>query len=300
VTESSGRVRFGLYGGLTGDWARTVERVRLAEELGFDSFWVADHPISQGRDPWSHLAGLAAVTRRIRLGTLVTSVYYRPMALLAGIVADVDRISGGRVVLGIGIGDNPRDSARLGVPYPSVGGWQDALGEALRLLRPLLAGEEIVVPGGESVVLKPGPLQARVPILLAGGGEKVTLRQVAEHADASNVGAGSPMGSAWTLEDVRRKHAVLREHCRAVGRPYGSVLRTHFVALFEFGEGVETREESFNTAIGRYLVLRADPAGAIARYRALADAGVQYVIVAGLDDPAAMRLFGAQVLPSVG
>jgi alkanesulfonate monooxygenase SsuD/methylene tetrahydromethanopterin reductase-like flavin-dependent oxidoreductase (luciferase family) len=299
VTEGGGRVRFGLYGGLSADWARNVERVQLADELGFDSFWIADHPISHGRDPWSYLAGLAAVTRRIRLGTQVTSANYRPLALLARIVADVDRISGGRVVLGIGIGDDPRDSARLGVPYPPVAERQAALDDALRLLRPMLAGEEVALPGGESVLLKPGPAQARVPILIAGGGEKVTLRQVAEHADASNFGAGGPIGNAWTLDDVRRKYAVLREHCRAIDRPYESVLRTYAGGLFGFGEGVETREEYLTSGLGhRYLVLRADPAGAIAYYRALAETGVQYVILTGLDDPVAVRLFAERVAPA--
>ena len=298
VAESGGQLRFGLYG-VTNDWARDVERITLAEELGFDSFWVADHPISHGRDSWTQLAALAVVTRRIRLGTLVTSYNYRPLALLARIVADVDRISGGRVVLGIGIGDNPRDSARLGVPYPSVRERQAALGDALRLLRPMLAGEEVTLPSNESVVLQPPPMQARVPVLIAGGGEKGTLRQVAEHADASNFGAGGPIGNAWTLDDVRSKYAVLREHCQAVGRPNESVLRTYFGGLIGFGEGVETREEPFTSGLGhRYLVLRADPAGAVAHYRTLREAGVQYVIVGGLDDPASVRLFAERVLPS--
>jgi alkanesulfonate monooxygenase SsuD/methylene tetrahydromethanopterin reductase-like flavin-dependent oxidoreductase (luciferase family) len=294
------RLRFGVYLGLIDQWSREVELAQLAEDLGFDSFWIADHPVSQGGDPWSHLAALAAVTRRLRLGTLVTSVNYRPLVLLARIVADVDRISDGRVVLGIGIGDDARDSARLAVPYPPVHERQAALGNALQLLRPLLSGEEVALPGGERLMLTPGPVQSRVPILLAGGGEKVTLRQVAEHADASNFGPGGPIGGAWTLDDVRRKYAVLREHCRATGRPYESVLRTYFGGLFELGDGVETREEPFTTAIGRYLVLRADPGGAIAYYQALAGAGVQYVILAGLDDPATLTRFGERVMPAFG
>ena len=298
MAEGGGRPRFGLYG-LTNDWARDVERVQLAEALGFDAFWAADHPLSHGRDPWSYLAALAAVTRRIRLGTLVTSANYRPLALLARIVADVDRISGGRVVLGIGIGDNPRDSARLGVPYPPVPARQAALAAALRVLRPLLAGEAAELPGGERVALTPGPAQARVPILLAGGGERVTLRQVADYADATNFGPGSPIGSAWTLDDVRRKYAVLRAHCLAVGRPYDSVLRTHFGPL-RLAEGAETRERWVTSALGsRFLGLQTDPAGAAAHYRALIDGGVQYIIVQGLHDPAAVRLFGERVLPAV-
>jgi alkanesulfonate monooxygenase SsuD/methylene tetrahydromethanopterin reductase-like flavin-dependent oxidoreductase (luciferase family) len=123
-------------------------------------------------------------------------------------------------------------------------------------------------------VIRPGPSQApRVPILVAGGGEKVTLRQVAQYADASNFGAGNTIGSAWTLDDVRRKYVALRGHCEAVGRPYDSVLRTYFGGVLEFGEGVQTREEHFRTAFGQYLVLHGDPKGAVAHYRALVDAG---------------------------
>jgi len=298
VAAAGARLRVSLYG-LTHDWARDVERVQLAEALGFDAVWVADHPLSHGRDPWTYLAALAAVTRRLRLGTLVTSANYRPLALLARIVADVDRISGGRVVLGIGIGDNPRDAARLGVPYPPVPARQAALAAALRVLRPLLAGAEAELPGGERLRLDPPPAQERVPVLLAGGGERVTLRQVAEHADAANFGAGSPMGRAWTLADVRRKYAALRAHCQAVGRPYASVLRTYSSGLV-LEEGGEPREEPVTSALGhRYLILRGDPAGVAAHYRTLADAGVQYLIVQGLADPAAVRRFGERVLPAI-
>jgi alkanesulfonate monooxygenase SsuD/methylene tetrahydromethanopterin reductase-like flavin-dependent oxidoreductase (luciferase family) len=138
-----------------------------------------------------------------------------------------------------------------------------------------------------------------VPILVAGGGEKVTLRQVAQYADASNFGPGDTTGNAWTVDDVRRKYEALRGHCEAVGRAYDSVLRTYFGGLLEFGESVHTREEQFRTAFGQYLVLHGDPKGAVAHYRALVDAGVRYIIIVGLTDPEALRLFAEQVVPEV-
>ena len=127
----------------------------------------------------------------------------------------------------------------------------------------------------------------------------MTLRQVAQYADASNFGAGNTIGNAWSLADVRRKYGALREHCDAVGRPYDSVLRTYFGGVLEFGQHVRTREEHFDTAYGKYLVLHGDPNGAIAHYRALVDAGARYIIVAGLADTTALRLFAEQVVPQV-
>lgn len=304
VAEGARRVRFGLYGGLLPDWSRGLEWVQLAEELGFDSFWMADHPVAHGRDCWTYLAALATVTSRIRLGSLVSCVYYRAPALLARIVADVDMISNGRVVLGLGIGDVEREFAQLGLAYPPVRERQAALGETLEVLPQLLGGEEVSLSGAHlrvnGAVIRPGPPQKpHVPILVAGGGEKVTLRQVAQYADASNFGAGNTMGNAWTLDDVRRKYEALRGHCEAVGRPYDSVLRTYFGGVLEFGERVQTREEHFSTAFGQYLVLHGDPKGAVAHYRALVDAGVRYIILVGLADPQALRLFAEQVVPQV-
>ncbi len=269
VAEGTRRVRFGLYGVLKPDWTRTLEWAQLAEEVGFDSFWLADHPVAHGRDCWTYLAALATGTRRIRLGSLVSCVFYRPPALLARIVADVDMISNGRVVLGLGIGDVAREFAQLGLAYPSVPERQAALGEALQALPRLLGGEEVSLSGSHvrvaSAVIRPGPSQEpHVPIL-----------------------------------DVRRKYVALRGHCETLGRPYDSVLRTYFGGVLEFGESVRTREEHFSTAFGQYLVLHGDPKGAVAHYRALVDAGARYFIVVGLDDAKALRLFAEQVVPEV-
>src|SRR5258708_25147707 len=95
-----------------------IEFVRLAEELGFDSYWANDHP-TRTADPWNVLTALAATTKRIRLGSLVSCVYYRNPVVLARQAADVDRLSGGRLVLGIGIGDDAREFEHVGVRIPS-------------------------------------------------------------------------------------------------------------------------------------------------------------------------------------
>lgn len=121
------RIRFGIYGGPARDWPAAAEWGQMVEELGFDSYWVGDHPVQFPFDCWAHLAALAAVTERIRLGPLVGCALYRHPLLLARQVADVDRVSNGRVVLGLGIGDAPQEFAQLGLRYGSARERQEAL-----------------------------------------------------------------------------------------------------------------------------------------------------------------------------
>ncbi len=111
---------------------------QMAEGLGFDSFWRTDHPMV-GHDCWTTLAALAAVTRTIRLGTQVSCVAYRSPVLLARMAADIDAISHGRLVLGLGSGDMPREFQQMGLAYPTIQERQAALEEAIRIIRPRLA-----------------------------------------------------------------------------------------------------------------------------------------------------------------
>jgi len=231
VAEAAQRVRFGIDGGgppgglpALVDWAQTVE------DLGFDSLWVGDHTMGRW-DCWTALAALAVRTRRLRLGPLVSCVYYRPPALLARIAADVDVLSGGRLVLGLGVGDIPTEFAQLGLRYPPVPERQTALAETVEIVRGLWGGAPFTFEGAHfrvaEAAVRPGPVQRpRVPLLIAGGGERTTLAQVARYADAANFGPTAATGSAWGTEEVRRKYAALREHCARIGRLYESVLRT--------------------------------------------------------------------------
>ena len=113
VTAGADRARFGIVKGPVEDWRALAEFVPHLEAFGFDSYWLSDHPMFSV-DCWTTLAAVAATTQRIRLGSQVSCVYYRNPALLAGIVADVDRISAGRLVLGLGIGDLPDEFTQLG------------------------------------------------------------------------------------------------------------------------------------------------------------------------------------------
>jgi len=245
VAEGQHRVRFGIYGGPARDWSAAVEWIQMVEELGFDSYWVGDHPVQFPFDCWAHLAALAAVTKRVRLGPLVGCALYRHPVLLARQVADVDRVSGGRVVLGLGVGDARQEFVALGLRYEGARKRQEALEEVVQVVPALWNEQPITFVGKHLEVtearVEPGPLQQpHVPILIAGGGERVTLRQVAQYADASNFGAGNIIGNAWSPEDVRRKYGVLREHCQAFGRPYESILRTHFNLGFELGKSEQS------------------------------------------------------------
>src|SRR5258708_956397 len=119
-----------------------IEFVQHAEELGFDSYWANDHPTRTG-DPWTVLTALAATTKRIRLGSLVSCVYYRNPVVLARQAADVDRLSRGRLVLGLGIGDDAREFEQLGLPFPPSVERHEALEESIEIVTRLWGGQPV-------------------------------------------------------------------------------------------------------------------------------------------------------------
>jgi alkanesulfonate monooxygenase SsuD/methylene tetrahydromethanopterin reductase-like flavin-dependent oxidoreductase (luciferase family) len=298
VAEGERRIRFGVFGGQP-EHAFAIDWSQRAEALGFDSIWLPDHPTLGRRDPWLQLALRAAATSRIRLGTLVTCVYYRHPVVLARHVADVDAVSQGRLVLGVGIGDVANEFAHLGLAYPPVTQRQAALAEALAIVAPLLAGETVTLEGAyfqtDGAKLNGAAVQQpRVPVLIAGGGEKTTLGQVATYADMSNF-----IGNAWSLDDVRRKYEVLRERLAESGRPFESVLRSYFLRVRLVTSGEPTFEPVASGDM-RFERLVATPAGVVAHCQALVAAGVRYFIVQGLaDDLELLRLFGEEVISAV-
>jgi alkanesulfonate monooxygenase SsuD/methylene tetrahydromethanopterin reductase-like flavin-dependent oxidoreductase (luciferase family) len=130
-------VRFGVACGPWWEAYGLIEYVQALEELGVDSFWAIDHPMLFGADCWTMLAALATTTRRIRLGSLVSCVYYRHPALLARMAADVDRLSHGRLVLGLGMGDSAIEFERMGISLQPVRQRQRGLEETIRIVRGL-------------------------------------------------------------------------------------------------------------------------------------------------------------------
>jgi F420-dependent oxidoreductase-like protein len=195
-----------------------------AEDAGFDSVWVMDHyfqlpPLGGPDEPmleaYTLLGALAARTRRVQLGTLVTGVTYRNPGILAKIVTTLDIISRGRAILGIGGAWYDVEHRGLGVEYPSDRVRLDMLEEAVQVCRAMFTGDDVSFNGDhyqlDHARNLPRPVQAGGPkIMIGGGGEKRTLRLVAQYADKCNV--------TGDVETLSRKIAVLHRHCADVGR----------------------------------------------------------------------------------
>jgi F420-dependent oxidoreductase-like protein len=218
-----------------------------AEAAGVDSVWVMDHfyqlPALGGADQpileaYTLLGALAARTERVQLGTLVTGVTYRNPAMLAKIVTTLDVISKGRAILGIGAAWHDIEHWGLGFEFPPVKERMDRLEEAVQICRQMFDADHTTFAGTHSstsdVRNLPRPIQARIPIMIGGGGEKRTLKLVAQYADACNI--------AGDEATIAHKIGVLRGHCEAIGRDPGEVSVTRMAALFRTTSDEETRQ----------------------------------------------------------
>jgi alkanesulfonate monooxygenase SsuD/methylene tetrahydromethanopterin reductase-like flavin-dependent oxidoreductase (luciferase family) len=309
VAEGQHTVRFAIVGAFIREWPQRLEFVQRSEDLGFDAYWANDHP-TRSMDCWATLAALAAATRTMRLISLVSCIYYRSPALLARLAADVDLLSNGRLVLGLGLGDDTQEFAQLQLPFPPVRERQEALEETLHIVSGLWHDAPFSYHGRHFQVADAGisprpPQQPHVPILIGGGGERVTLRHVARYADMSNFGAHEWTGGAYDMEDVRRKCAALRQHCAALGRPYESVLRSHYTPLLVLAKtpaALQSKKSSTRIPDPQLhtVPLFATPSEAIAHYQALADAGMQYFLAqVSADDDETVQLFASDVIPAI-
>ena len=170
-------------------------------------------------EAWELLAAWAAITKTVRLGTLVTGNTYRHPPVLAKMVATLDHVSNGRAILGLGAAWHEGEHAMYGLPFPSTGGRLSRMDEAARVLRLLLDQPVSTFEGKhyrlKDAVAEPKPLQRRLPILIGGGGEQKTLRTVARYADYWH-GHGTP-------EVIRHKLDVLAAHCVEVGRDVAEI-----------------------------------------------------------------------------
>lgn len=213
---------------------KLAEIARTADQAGFYSLWVMDHffqigmvgpPENEMLEAYSTLTYLAAVTERVKLGALVTGVIYRYPGILVKTATTLDVLSGGRAYLGIGAAWNEEESKGLGVPFPPVAERFERLEETLQIARQMWSDDESAYEGNHyrlgRTLNSPQPLsQPHPPILIGGGGEKKTLRLVAQYADACNLFAR--MGP----DTVRHKLDVLRGHCEDVGRDYDEIEKT--------------------------------------------------------------------------
>jgi len=262
-----------------------------ADAVGFDSIWVMDHffqirtlgppeaPMLEGQ---TALGFLAAHTGRARLGLMVGGIHYRAPGLWIKATTTLDVLSGGRAWFGIGAAWNEQESAALGFPMPPLGdrfGW---LEDTLRMAHGMWSGgsgsgeplEGKYVTATRLLNSPQSISKPRVPILVGGGGERKTLRLVAQYADACNVFGRSP-------EFIRDKFAVLREHCERLGRPYDEIERTVLTS-------VDPETESADQIVERF--------------GGLAEAGAQHLIfgVRGVGaDSSRLERIGSEVFPQL-
>ena len=239
-------MKFSFWSSSGHSWEHIVDTCRHAERAGWDGVWIPDHFMAPAAgygdetdpeaDPelrvtheaWALLAALAVAVPRIRLGPLVCGNTYRHPAVLAKMAATVDRISGGRLVLGLGAGWQENEHHAYGIEFSTVAGRFDRLDEACRVIKALFSATRADFAGRHyrltNAPLEPKPLQEPLPLLIGGGGERRTLRIVAEHADEWNVWA--------TPEEFAHKYEVLERHCDAVGRDRADIATSAQALVF--------------------------------------------------------------------
>ena len=284
---------------------------QATERLGFDAFFRSDHYQVMGdgdglpgpTDAWTTLAGLARETTRIRLGTLVSSVTYRPPGILAIQVAQVDQMSGGRIELGLGTGWFEQEHLAYGIPFPAkrfgmleeqleviTGLWNTPVGARYNF-----AGEHYALVDSPAL---PKPTQARVPVIVGGGGAKRTPRLAARFATEFNL----PFPE---FADITAKFDGVRAACEAIDRDPAEL--TYSAALIAVGGRDEAEFSRRAAAVGREPAelrehgLAGTAAEIVDRLGALADSGVEcvYLQIMDLSDLDHLEFLAAEVVPQL-
>ncbi len=214
-------------------WSAMLDVARRIEAAGYESAWVYDHfhtvpePTQEPTyECWTLMAALAVTTETVRLGQMCTCNSYRPPAYLAKVASSIDAISGGRLDFAIGAGWYEHEYLAYGYPFPKGSVRIGQLAEAVKVIKAMWTQDEAHFEGKyyrvDGAINRPRPLQKpHPPLWIAGGGEKLTLRLVAEEADYSNWGG--------TVETFKRKSQILDAHCEAVGRDPAEITRTLIV-----------------------------------------------------------------------
>jgi F420-dependent oxidoreductase-like protein len=294
------------------DFAALAERAEACEQAGFHSLWLADHLWARGMpdvdylESWTALTALAMCTTRLRLGTLVLCNSYRNPALVAKMAATFDRISGGRLELGIGAGWMDEEYRGYGYHFPTTRVRIEQLEEGLEVMRRLF-GETRSTFQGKYYALddapnNPKPLQTPAPpITIGGAGERLLLKVVAKYADRWNC----PMNAAHELP---HKLEVLRSHCAEVGRDPNDITVSEqaIVVLGADDADFKNRWALAKQLLGDFadldaLAVRGTPDAVVDGLRAKAAKGVRLLTImfGDLAPVETLRLFGERVLPAL-
>ena len=289
-------MKFGLqinsftWPGGPGEIGPTLARVtRAADDAGFDSIWVMDHffqirglgpPEAPMLDGMTALGFMAAHSEKARIGLMVGGIHYRPPGLWIKAHTTLDVLTGGRAWFGIGAAWNEEESRALGFPMPPLRERFEWLEDTLKMAYGMWSGgsgsgeafEGKQVTASRLLNSPQSISRPRVPIMIGGGGERKTLRLVAQYADGCNVFGGP--------ERIAHKYAVLREHCEKLGRPYEEIERSCLPS-------VDLDRES--------------PQEVVDRFGALGEAGAQHIIFSlrGVADTSKLERLGAEVFPQL-
>jgi F420-dependent oxidoreductase-like protein len=293
----------------TAKWAKAVEIAQLAEDLGYDSLWVYDHMHNVPRpaqetvfECWTTLAAISQRTSRIMLGQMVGCAPYRNPALLAKITANLDVISGGRLIWGIGAGWYRSEFAGYGYEFASPADRIRVMRETVEIVTGMWREPSFSYSGRHFTLDRaecdPKPIQSPRPqVLIGGGGEQLTLRVVARLADAANFG-GKP-------HEFAAKCEILKEHCKAVGRDYDEIAKTWSPEVFirateaelvAAGSRSTFGEEFESWRAGNLVGTPEQVAEKVAEYAALGCTGF-YPWCSDYPDTQTMRLFAERVIP---
>jgi alkanesulfonate monooxygenase SsuD/methylene tetrahydromethanopterin reductase-like flavin-dependent oxidoreductase (luciferase family) len=278
---------------------------RLLEQGGLDSIWVGDHffpwsaEIDQAApaiEAWTTLTYLLARHPRLRGGAIVLSQGYRPPALLAKMGADLQWLSGGRFVLGIGAGWKENEYRAYGYDFPRDGVRLDQLEEAVQVIRKMWTEDTPTFHGQhyqiENAYCFPRP-EPTPPILIGGAGPKRTLRIVAQHGDWCNLNGAD-------LDFCRERLDVLREHCRAVGRNYDEIVKTYSCDSFAVAPTREAAQQMIDSSFfERYFQIAGTPDTVAQRLQEFVDLGITHFILRFVDFPSTSgaELFLKEVMP---
>lgn len=280
-----------------------------AEAQGYYSIWLYDHfhtvptPTQEMTfECWISTAALARDTKRVRIGQIVTCNSYRNPALLAKMASTVDVLSHGRLDFGLGAGWYEHEYKAYGYEYPEAPERLRHLREAIKVILAMWTQDEAIFEGKyyqvRGAINQPKGIQKpHIPLLIGGSGEKVTLKLVAQYADACNVGGD--------IENIKHKLAVLKTHCDSLGRDYNSIRRTAIVDICAIAETEEeaiaklSAAERENIDQLRKSGLIGTPAQIRQRINEYEEAGIQELIVHFVDAATnleAVRLFAREFI----